>query len=187
MNYSTNEILFDCEEDILKQDAGHLCNVHLFLDLYRESNGDEAVVKQNFSHDNFTGVYCWCASIMSHWVSHLPLFGRFSIHPVRFMFYFFIKYPLLGSIFLPIIYVDMLVSGLQKTRINSRGLVEIPTSSKILDYFKIMAIVKKGGIGGILMQKLLTKAVNWSVGGWDVVFGIYFAEDHRVMKAYREK
>lgn len=187
MNLSKNEILFDCESDILNQNPDSICHVHGFLEAYRNAEGNEEIAQENFSHDNFTGVYCWCVSFMPNWISHLPLLGRFSIHPVRFMFYFFIKYPILGSIFLPIIYIDMMISGLQKTKINSRGLAEIPTSSKILDYFRIRAIIKKGGFGGILMEKLLTKAVNWSVGGWDRVFGIYFSEDHRVMKAYRNQ
>lgn len=186
MSNSTNEIMFDCQEDLFYGEEAWMDNVAEFVTDYYETNGDERLTNQNFSHDNWTLVYLWTLKFLPEFTISLPLLEAHSRHPIRFMFYFFIRFPLLGWIFLPLIYIHILIMASIKTRIDNHGNVEIPTSEKLQGYFYLCAIKAKGGLGANLIFKLQTSLVNQSVGGWDRVFKIYYGVKHRVFSAYNK-
>ena len=194
INYSTNEILFDCEADCLNNSPDHKYEVDRFLYSYEFSNGNEEIGKQNYSHDNFTGIYCWYAHFFPANIRSLPIFGKFAIHPLRFMWYFLMKFPIIGLVFLPFIVVDMSITCLEKTKTNKDGTIQLPTSSKLLVFFQLLAMVKRGVLGAKLLKSIMASFVKYATkdwervihlnAGWDRVFGIYYKEDHRVNIAY---
>lgn len=186
VNHSTNEIMFDAQQDLLYGVDNNWMQIFDFVKSYYNTNGNEALAGQNFSHDNWSLVYVWFAVNSKETnMEELPLFGHHSTHPVRWLYYFFMKYPGLGTIFLPIIYLDMFIAGIIKTKKNRHGHIEIPTSDKLQAYFKLMGIEARGGLGVKTATRIMDVLVRYSVGGWDNCFDIYYAKGHRVWEAYK--
>jgi hypothetical protein len=183
-NYSTNEIMFSCQEDLLYKTDSHYGNVFDFIQSYYRTNGNEALAEQNFSHDNWNLIYGWIAQFSPKTMEELPLFGHHSLHPIRFMMFFIMRNPKVGTIFLPFVYIAFIIEAMQATKLNRHGIREIPTSGKLQAYFTLRTFYRRKVLGAATFGKLFAYLVNCSIGGLDRAIRIYFAEGHRVRNAY---
>jgi len=173
MNKTNNDILFECQLDILRdegtpQTAYKIIKFGASYDLH---NGKE--VEFNFSHDNWTGVYCWLKVFDEESLRCLPLFGHHSLRPTNFFFFLYAKYPILGFPFLPIVSIAMIVSALRVWR-GKGSHSHITTSGKLLTYFKMKAF-------NMRITKWFVDAIIDSTpefpDGWKTVFYIYHGKD----------
>jgi hypothetical protein len=178
-NLSTNEILFDCQVDLLTSVPTHSARVHDFVSKYFRYRGNEGRAHENFSHDNWTGVYLWAYNFDKKLLKTLPIRGYHSLHPVRALFFSWFHYPKTVGKMLQPLYLDAMLTCKQGTTLNGHGNFEIPTSGKLLYYFKF-----KYGIRDDSYFHNMTEWVQDSVGGWDRCFEIYYPKDHRVYQAY---
>lgn len=180
VNYSTNEILFDCQKDLLENIPSSTDRVNEFVRKYFRYRGNEGRAHENFSHDNWTGVYLWAYNFDKKLLKTLPIRGYHSLQPVRALFFSWFHYPKAITRMLGPVYIDAMITCKQKTRINNHGHVEVPTSGKLLYYFKF-----KYGIKDDSYFINMTEWVNESVGGWERCFDIYYPAGHRVYQAYK--
>jgi hypothetical protein len=183
-NYSTNEIMFSCQEDLLYRNDAHYGNVFDFIQSYYRTNGNEALAEQNFSHDNWNLVYGWIARFSPETMEELPLFGHHSLHPIRFMMFFIMRNPKVGTIFLPFVYIAFIIEAMQATKLNRHGNKEIPTSGKLQAYFALRTFYYRKVLGAATMGRLFNYLVTRSIGGLDHAVRIYFPYGHRVRNAY---
>jgi hypothetical protein len=82
MNKTTNEILFDCQRNLLLSSRANPMTrtkvVNYILDYYKQ-NGRE--VNNNFSHDNWKGVACYLERYSKVDTKMVPVLGRHSWNP----------------------------------------------------------------------------------------------------------
>ncbi len=181
-NLSTNEILFDCQRDLLLNSPISITQVNQFVSSYFEHNGNEQSAHQNFSHDNWTGVFCWFSIFDKKRMKHLPALGYHALHPLRWIFFQRMKREWFSPL-LPLLYADIALECSNATDINNHGTVEIPTSTKLLHYF----MVRYGLKDEIFYDKSMRPRVNASIGGYANAFEIYFPQGHRVLEAYKNR
>jgi hypothetical protein len=184
VDYTTNEIMFSCQEDLLYKSDTHYGDVFDFIKIYYHTNGNEGLAHQNFSHDNWNLVYGWIVHFSHETLRELPLFGHHTIHPIRFMTFFIMKYPIIGTIFLPFVYMSFVYEAVQKTRLNRHKVIEIPTSAKLQSYFALRAFYRRKVLGAETMGRIFAYLVKRSIGGIDESIRIYFPQGHRVRNAY---
>lgn len=178
---TTNEILFDCEVEILRDTPTHdlWLKIVAYIQDYRLHDGKE--VNNNFSHDNWKGVCCWLERYDKDLICMVPLFGRHSLRPDNFFLFLYIKHRKIGSLFIWI-YLLFQVFDAIRMRKDAQGIPH--TSGLLLNYF----VLQTFGF------KLTFKLVNWRVEssfpyGWTGVFTRYYTQDDnkRVLEAYLER
>jgi len=184
INLSTNEIMFDCQEDLLENFDFNSHPIYRFIDDYHKYNGNEERAWQNFSHDNWNLVYCWICTFQPNLIHRLPLWGRHSLHPIRFMSFFIVKYPILGLVFLPFFLADLVFENLRFKKKNRHGITEITTTGKLQTYFMLRSFKARNVLFADLMFKLQTFLIEKSGYSWDQIFSIYYEPMHRVKVAY---
>lgn len=169
--------MFLCQVDILKNEPAHHREVFNYLEDYWANDGKE--VNNNFSHDNLGLIACWCKLFAPKWLRELPLFGRHSWRPDNFLFFFYVKYPYIGFVFLPLLSLVMAVSMIRVWRTNKRGHRYIDTDGKIISFFKCRAFNLR------LTKKLLNFIIKKhpDLKTWIRIFKIYFPEGHKVLEA----
>ena len=180
MNLSTNEILFDCQRDLLLNAPISTIQVRKFVKDYHTYNGNEGDAQQNFSHDNFTGVFCWFAVFDRQNIKYLPALGHHALHPLRWIFFQRMKREWFVPL-LPLLYLDIALECNKATYVTNHGNVEVPTSTKLLHYF----MVRYGLKDEMFFNKVMRPRVNASIGGYPNTFEIYFPKGHRVLEAYK--
>jgi len=180
MNRTSNEILFDCEADILNNVYSHNTEIKIikYISDYYFHEGRE--VNNNFSHDNWKGVACWiktCPREIPVKQKDIPLFGRHSLRPDNFFLFLYVKYPWIGFLFFWIYLLFQVFDAIRMRKDQDN----IPhTSGLILNYFVLQSF----------NFKLTFNLVSWLVRknnyfkGWDKVFHRYYPTEHRVHKAY---
>ncbi len=179
ISLSTNEILFDCQRDLLLNSPISITQVNQFVSSYFEHDGNEQNAQQNFSHDNWTGVFCWFSLFDKSRLKHLPAIGYHALHPLRWIFFQRVKREWFAPL-LPLLYADIALECSNATDVNNHGTIEIPTSTKLLHYF----MVRYGLKDEIFFRQTMQPRVQKSIGGYDRAFEIYFPEGHRVRDAY---
>lgn len=178
MNRSDNEILFQCEADILNEKKEYHLDVYRFISDWNINKGRE--INNNFSHDNWTGVYCWVNMFNKNLIEDLPLFGHHALRPDNFCFYFYAKYKWIGWIFLPIISLSMIISMLRVWRKGKNGEQYIDTDGKLLAFFKCKSFNFR--ITKWILDFIISKHKDLS--GWSTIFDIYYEYNHIVWIAF---
>lgn len=182
INKSTNEILFQCEEDILLRKEKHTKEVLKFIADWTLDDGEE--LHQNFSHDNWTGIYAWCKMFKPDLIKELPLFGHFSLRTDNFAFYFWAKFPILGFILgLPIAMLSMIIGMLRVWRTSKTGDKYIDTDGKLLAYFKTKSFNMR--VTRWLLNLIIKK--HKDLRKWKTIFDIYYKDDHPVWIAFNKE
>lgn len=170
INRTENDILFDAEVNLLlgfeSDDIRRKMNAFR-LD-YIVNKGVE--YNNNFSKDNWIGVYCWHRRFNPDQIKDLPLFGHHALNPFDFAFFYSMKHWFFRSFFKLMVHFACLHSC--KRPANE-------TSGKILAYFQARALGMNKTIKK--MDKLIS---DMYIDSWDGVFNIYFKKDHHVSKAY---
>ena len=179
-NRSENEILFDCEVDILNNKDTARIRIHDFYNDFIDTKGIE--YHNNFSKDNWIGIFCWVKIFKDSYLEKkFPLWGVHMYNPFDAIFFLYAYFPILLPLRF-IISLDCILAAYMtyKTNKNGKG---IETSGKILSYFKCKALKMDWTFK--IMTYLIehTKEFNYS---WDGVFDIYFKKDHRVNIAYHK-
>jgi|AntAceMinimDraft_6_1070360.scaffolds.fasta_scaffold14336_1 hypothetical protein len=178
MNRSENDILFDCQEDILLgfSRTKTVKSVMSFTNDYKNNNGEE--VNNNFSHDNWLGIACWGQKFSTRTIEKLPVFGRHSLRPDNFAFFFWVKHRRIGYLFMPIYYAFQ-IFDLIRMRKDHEGIPH--TSGLLLNYFAMTAFKMD------FMFWLTTKRVEKYFGSWLGVFERYYNQPNniRVLEAYK--
>jgi len=148
MNLSTNEIMFNCHIDILTGDLRNETFIEVcdYIDKYYIFDGDEEKAKENYSSDNWEAVYLWSEKFGD--MEDLPLLGHHMRNPFDFIFFFYMHHRILGLLFYPLIFLDVVISGGKAYKINQKTFkLQRDTSGKIKAYFKMkvlnMFIAKK--------------------------------------------
>lgn len=185
-NLSTNEIMFDCQVDIANgyidiKTAGKVLD---YIDKYRRYNGDEEKAQENYSSDNWESVFQWAKLFQDKaFMDLLPVSGHHSKNPFDRVYFFKMKYPLLGLIVTPIVYLDVLFAATKPYKLNQGTKKwERDTSGKLKAFFKMKAS----------KMKILKKITDFFIGlsdyykSWDNVFQIYHGTEHRVYLALKK-
>jgi len=162
-----NGILFEAYYQTIK--AGMIefdleVYAHSFLRDYLAFRGDEEKAKRNFSHDNMTALCC----ILPHMRSFFPLFGYHSLHPCRFAFYLWFKYPILGLPFLWLWSLHAIWGCFSVYRKNSVGKEYIDTDGKLITWLICQHFNMP------ITFKICTYLINKKIGSWKKTFMIYF-------------
>lgn len=180
MNRTENDILFYCQEDILRNRKTEKVEetVTTFLYDYYLNNGAE--INNNFSHDNFLGVACWAERFRPDIIAHIPTFGRHVLRPDNFALFFWIKNRKAGLAFLWIYFLFQLVD-LIRMRKDHEGIPH--TSGLLLNYFTMRTFKFN------LAFSVTTRRVNESFKeGWKGVFKRYYTQENnvKVLKAFND-
>lgn len=180
MNRTDNEIMFQCEVDILKNSPDHADEVHSFILDYILSQGEE--INNNFSFDNWKLVACWDKKF-ENTTEYIPIWGRHSWRPDNLAFFLWIRFPTLLSFLLPVISLSMIISMLRVWRTTADGRRYIDTDGKIISYF--------------VCECFDMRATRWALEclikrdkdlkSWENIFKIYFPENHYVLEAFYGK
>jgi hypothetical protein len=181
-NRTDNEIMFDCQVDLLKDwvtDSTYK-QIVTYLGDFKANSGRE--VNYNFSHDNLKLIAAWKANFGIDPIK-TPLWGRHSWHPSNFCFFLYVYLyerglGSLGAPFWLLYCVDRIYSALRMRR-DSDGIPH--TTGLLLSYFTLRAF------GANMILRFITYRVNKCFdSGWDGVFERYFDKDHRVLEAWNE-
>jgi len=166
MNKTNNDIMWDCFEDILNGSNNNKQRIAKYLlDFYR-NGGNE--INENFSYDNFALVACWLQVFKKESKGLLPSFGRHVWHPIRFIKFLWMKYPILSFLqFITII--DMIIRHGVIRRKTSSG--EYHTSGLLLDYYIAYSYDSK------ITMFILTKLMETMFLSWTQVFYKYHGTD----------
>lgn len=179
-NRTENHILFDCEVELLNNQDTDVVRrrVNDFIEDYYANDGEE--VNNNFSHDNWKGVACWCKRFDQRLYKMIPLFARHAWRPDNFFLFLYIKNKYVGFLFIWIYLLFQVVDAI-RMRKDARGIPH--TSGLLLNYF----VMQTFGF------KLTFKFIDWRVrktfdGGWLEVFTIYYNQPHniRVVEAFKK-
>jgi hypothetical protein len=191
-NRSENFILFWCQEDILNDSPDHRTEVYAFIHDWKVTKGKE--INNNFSHDNWTGVYCWVEKFEPRLMKTLPLFGHHSLRPDNFIFYFKAHHPYLSilidlylftKIRVPVIHLTvsltMIIGMLRVWRKGKQGELYIDTDGKMLSFFKVQCFKLK--ITGFILDFIIRN--HKALKTWRTIFSIYHETDRpHIFAAY---
>lgn len=178
MNKTNNDIMWDCFEDILNKTPSYKKRIANFIYSFYKHKGKE--VEENFSYDNWALVTCWLQTFDKDTKSLIPSFGRHVWHPIRFIKFLWMKYPLLS--FLQVITVlDMVVRHGIIRRKTADG--HFHTSGLLLDYYIAHSYNSK------LTMFILTKLMLTMFKSWIEVFYVYHGGNennynYKVYEAY---
>ena len=97
------------------------------------------------SHDNMTGIYCACKSLMHYCpqsmenvMRHLPAIEKHRLHPRDLIFYNYAKGGLLGWLLLPLVSLMMIISCARIYKVRNGNKI-IATDSKLLTFIRCTA------------------------------------------------
>jgi len=185
---TNNDILFLCERDILnnKSTIETQKAINYFITDFYYYKGDESKSGQNFSHDNWTGIYCFFKLFNPQRIKKLPLWGRHSWRPDNFAFYYFAKKKFLYKLMYPIMKYAMIKTMKRIERKDKDGNMHISTSGQILNYFKCHAF----GLKKIKNELDLMVNEHPKIRNWGTIFEIYFGGptgNKEVWKAWQAK
>ena len=177
INKTTNEILFDCEADILNNKPRYTKRVFAFLKDYRETNGVETT--NNFSKDNFVSIFAHTLIFNPKQKNMLPIWGHHMWNPFDATYFLYCRFRWLFPLRI-ILSLDCILSSFMTYK-NGKNGKHVETSGKLLSYFKCKALDMKWTFRVMTYFIENTKEFNFS---WDGVFDIYFKKSHRVSIAY---
>ena len=180
MNRSNNDIMWDCLVDIFNEKISHktFWSIQRFMSSYNKNNGEE--VEFNFSHDNWFAVLCWL-HFFGYTKKGFPSFGHHTKHPVKFIMFLWMKYPLAYPLRL-LTMLEMIVGNTLFARRKESG--ELHTSGILLDYYLCYTYKMN------LMKKILTFiAKRMGYGSWYKIFNTYHGNpadyNFKVLEAYK--
>ena len=178
MNRSNNDIMWDCLVDIFDGKQNATSRVDRFIMSYVLNDGKE--VEENFSHDNWLAVLCWLHKFDD--VKFMfPTFGHHTLHPMNFIKFLWMKYPLAYPLRIVTMF-EMLLGSTILARKTESG--KLHTSGILLDYYLCKSYDMK------FMMKVLTfivKRRSWH--SWLAVFHTYHGDprdyNYKVFEAFQ--
>ena len=181
MSRTENHIIWDCIVSIFKNDPTIATRqvVDFVIDYYR-NDGEE--INNNFSHDNWTAVLCWYHKFLPKRKTDFPLFGDHSKHPMRFIRYSWMKYPILFPLRLISLLEMFIQYGIIRRKTNSGN---YHTSELLLDFYIHNSYNNK------IEMFVLTKLMKTMFNSWAEVFRAYHGnpdhDNYRVYTAFIEE
>jgi len=175
--------MFNCQVDLLNHVQGEkvTSSIPEYIDKYFKFNGDEGLANENYSSDNMESVYLWCFRFKKEWIENLPLKGHHSKNPFDYIFFYYIKHPIIGLIYYPLIFIDVVLAGMKPYKVNQRThKLERDTSGKLKSFFKMRVLnmfVAKRIVDFFIYHSSYYKS-------WFNIFCIYHPSTHRVHRAF---
>lgn len=182
MNRSNNDIMWTCMVDIFRGSRTFYSRVKVmdFLVSYVVHEGEE--IEYNFSHDNWLAVFCWMRYFDSDVSYELPVFGKHSRHPMRFIMFAWMKYPYLLFPLRLITILDIIVKHGIIRRKTENG--NYHTSGLLLSYYRAYSYNQK------YTMWILTKLMKTMFKDWEEVFHKYHGDpesyNFKVLEAFEE-
>ena len=182
MNRSENNIMWDTICDIFSNSPTDRTKSEVMkrLDSYKVNKGKE--VEYNFSHDNMGLKLCWLHRFDKKNKKLVPSFGNHVIHPIRFITFLHMKYPIF--FFLQIItFLDMIVRhGIIRSKTKAGN---YHTSGLLLDYYHAYSYKNR------ITMYVLTKLMKTMFKNWEEVFTKYHGNpehyNYKVLRAFRTR
>lgn len=178
INSSNNDIMWDCMADIFSNNPNFntINELSKFRISYEKHGGEE--LEYNFSHDNWTTVFCWFKKFTRKIPEDLPIFGHHTKHPLRFIKFLWMKYKLAAPLRI-ISLLDMIIRhGLIRRQTGSGS---YHTSGLLLDYYIHYSYENK------VEMWILTKLMKTMFKDWEEVFSIYHNHPNQYnYKVYQE-
>lgn len=173
VNNTNNNILFECQLDILRGESNieTYTEIRQYAHKWRMYCGDEGESGENYSFDNWIGVACWIQRYSYFLKSEVPLWGHHTLRPDNFAFFLYYKYPTLGIFFIWIKQIAMSISVLRDKRIDHYGNEYRDTDGLILGKLILMSF--KMPITSWVWHKIVNK--KW--GCWQNAFRHYHSNN----------